>query len=1004
MIYPIAAALEFLWSHVGSIIYFTFIFIMTCVFLRAFVRVQDDSLLMKRLSASTWFFSVRTFLVSMLIAAILLACTCVNLADHMLRNQVAKDASETVEDLRERGARRLYDRTADLVRRISTYPAEGTENKVPEWAVQREGEKRSPEGFDLRLMSPESYRSRIPSPGKKLVVVANVKGVLHFRISDLCDKVVVDTDATSLMTQAGPIAILQKELQSMWPPHELTGLEKDRLISSVTAIVGYTTPVSGNVPLIMKMNKWKDEPKGIAWKALVPILQPPEGPPVIPTGEIAEKLQEYNRRAERLKNKKDANDEKHKTDQKDHDLETAHWRQRYQLDENDSIELYLDALSYLLLDPNGAKLTSQDLLDLQCLFDWDLKRIAVKPRVLRFLSNPWRADADFNGVYNPDEQQLENETCLPNIFEKLIGDEFAESIPLILKREPGAEESLLRRLGTTYQEPSPHELAKKLAAEIERVYRPKLNANEIRYTQMLIALTLAERPPGRDVPDRVDPTLYDHPNILTVREYMFKRMFSGVQEGIGKAIESRSSGKHPFDLQVTWMQLRAIIRGPIQLVTFCVFGWGLLTLVIHGVFLGIVPQLTYWVSASRPGSGYDLYKIWWSDIWIGYRSPTQDPVFRQILASGSRIGDLFPYMLRRIFLAVESGKTYEEATSSVESASEEWVKERESSERFYDFIGWLLPSIGFFGTAIGIGRAMAMANRIMTTDADVQARAISNITEALGTKFYTTLVALACAILFGFAVLGYRTLKTALILMTKRRALRYLRTRVRFNTSPSSQPAFQPSQPSANSHLSIYLGIVGGLIQMRLGTNVLDGHPSEKCVLLDSYPLLRSLFIKTAVLQEHEWEEEVQSPWAFERIPELIEKLPPWFRSLGEVLYVLEIRKMKAESLSLGLVGEKSISRFWKTILKLSNDYMLYLNGRLAGPLRRLSKYTRSKDQEKWLITSRSLELPTNRTQGWTHETAKNWVLSSDEKGHRAMRLLTDIAFRLASDPSNNQM
>ena len=67
-----------------------------------------------------------------------------------------------------------------------------------------------------------------------------MKDVLYFRIFDADGKVVVDTDETRLTTQAGPIADLKKQLDSVRPPHELTRSEKDRVIAEVTSIVGRT--------------------------------------------------------------------------------------------------------------------------------------------------------------------------------------------------------------------------------------------------------------------------------------------------------------------------------------------------------------------------------------------------------------------------------------------------------------------------------------------------------------------------------------------------------------------------------------------------------------------------------------------------------------------------------------------------------------------------------------------------------------------------------------------
>src|SRR5208337_1191820 len=63
-----------------------------------------------------------------------------------------------------------------------------------------------------------------------------------FRIFDGHGTVVVDTDETSLTTQAGPIADLKRQLAGLQPPHMLTRTEKDRVIAAVTSIAGYTLP------------------------------------------------------------------------------------------------------------------------------------------------------------------------------------------------------------------------------------------------------------------------------------------------------------------------------------------------------------------------------------------------------------------------------------------------------------------------------------------------------------------------------------------------------------------------------------------------------------------------------------------------------------------------------------------------------------------------------------------------------------------------------------------
>jgi hypothetical protein len=79
---------------------------------------------------------------------------------------------------------------------------------------------------DLRLMSSVEDVGGIPKVGKSLIIVAEVKNVLHFRIFDRDGQMVVDTEETKLPTQFEPIEDLRQELESVWPPHELIESEK----------------------------------------------------------------------------------------------------------------------------------------------------------------------------------------------------------------------------------------------------------------------------------------------------------------------------------------------------------------------------------------------------------------------------------------------------------------------------------------------------------------------------------------------------------------------------------------------------------------------------------------------------------------------------------------------------------------------------------------------------------------------------------------------------------
>ena len=101
--------------------------------------------------------------------------------------------------------------------------------------------------YNLQVMSPVNVVDDIPTGDKDLIIVAAVDNVLHFRMFDGDGKVVVDTDEKRLTGgQAQEIEDLRKQLVGLWPPHELTGSEKDRVITAVTSIVA--PPPAGVLP------------------------------------------------------------------------------------------------------------------------------------------------------------------------------------------------------------------------------------------------------------------------------------------------------------------------------------------------------------------------------------------------------------------------------------------------------------------------------------------------------------------------------------------------------------------------------------------------------------------------------------------------------------------------------------------------------------------------------------------------------------------------------------
>jgi chemotaxis protein MotA len=86
------------------------------------------------------------------------------------------------------------------------------------------------------------------------------------------------------------------------------------------------------------------------------------------------------------------------------------------------------------------------------------------------------------------------------------------------------------------------------------------------------------------------------------------------------------------------------------------------------------------------------------------------------------------------------------------------LKELDSNQAPIIYLAWSMPSLGFIGTVLGIGSALMSADRMMTTDTELQKTAIQSIVLDLGMAFDTTLVALLLSlVLMAFIYLGRRS-------------------------------------------------------------------------------------------------------------------------------------------------------------------------------------------------------------------------------------------------------
>jgi hypothetical protein len=92
--------------------------------------------------------------------------------------------------------------------------------------------------YDLRLIRATTVGD-LPIEGESLVVVAEVAGVLHFRIFDAAGAQVIDTDESELAGKTTELTALRGRLSGLWATTNLLNSDKSTVVASASSIVGF---------------------------------------------------------------------------------------------------------------------------------------------------------------------------------------------------------------------------------------------------------------------------------------------------------------------------------------------------------------------------------------------------------------------------------------------------------------------------------------------------------------------------------------------------------------------------------------------------------------------------------------------------------------------------------------------------------------------------------------------------------------------------------------------
>jgi len=130
----------------------------------------------------------------------------------------------------------------------------------------------------------------------------------------------------------------------------------------------------------------------------------------------------------------------------------------------------------------------------------------------------------------------------------------------------------------------------------------------------------------------------------------------------------------------------------------------------------------------------------------------------QVLIQPADVGDyldrisaiqdsLIGKMSRRALLQYQSTSSTSETAAIVNAQADVARHNIESDYSLINYLAWAIPSLGFTGTVLGIGRAL-----VIFGDSNLENLQMSAITANLGSAFYTTLVALIISLILMYIV------------------------------------------------------------------------------------------------------------------------------------------------------------------------------------------------------------------------------------------------------------
>lgn len=172
------------------------------------------------------------------------------------------------------------------------------------------------------------------------------------------------------------------------------------------------------------------------------------------------------------------------------------------------------------------------------------------------------------------------------------------------------------------------------------------------------------------------------------------------------------------------------------------------------------PQAMMWIAfmiaLGELGLRYMAYKQEVSQRSKGYlpeddktvlQSGDLPDVYRKVRASPERNYCFLPRLIDRCVLQFQASGSTDQSASLMNTSMEMFVHETDLRYNMLRYLSWFIPSLGFIGTVVGIGRALSKAG---ADGASEDPELLGTITSNLAVAFDGTFLALAMACVLVF--------------------------------------------------------------------------------------------------------------------------------------------------------------------------------------------------------------------------------------------------------------